>query len=209
MVNYQNGKIYKLVSFQTDKIYIGSTCESLAQRKAKHIAKYKRYLRGIGYKQTSFHIIQFDDAEAILLENYPCDTKEQLHSRERYYIENNVCVNKFIPTRTQAEYYEDNREKKIKFSKEYYEKNKYEIGLKTKQYREEHKDAIKETQQKYYQQNKEKIQKYKKDYQELNKKRLQEKRKEKFICECGAETTVKHKARHFKSIKHIEATKPQ
>ena len=37
MVNFNNGKIYKLVSVHTPKCYIGSTCEpTLAKRKAKH-----------------------------------------------------------------------------------------------------------------------------------------------------------------------------
>ena len=37
MVNYSLGKIYKIVSDLTDKIYIGSTClEKLCMRLSKH-----------------------------------------------------------------------------------------------------------------------------------------------------------------------------
>jgi uncharacterized protein (DUF3084 family) len=179
-------------------------------RKAGHKASYKMYLDGEYHYTTSFELIKLGDVDIILLENCPCENKEQLHKRERHYIEStNNCVNKFIPSRTDTEYYADNREKKINYSKEYYEKNKNEINKKMKQYREENKDAIKERQQDYAEKNKEKIKQYKKEYQEANKERLQEKNKQKFICECGAETTVQHKARHLKTKKHIEATKPQ
>jgi predicted GIY-YIG superfamily endonuclease len=36
MPDYKNGKIYKLWSPQGDEIYIGSTTQSLAKRKAEH-----------------------------------------------------------------------------------------------------------------------------------------------------------------------------
>ena len=43
---YNNGKIYKLVSNHTDKIYIGSTCkERLCQRLAKHKSNYKQWIK--------------------------------------------------------------------------------------------------------------------------------------------------------------------
>ena len=44
MVNYQNGKIYKIIDYTNDNIYIGSTCEKLCRRIQKHKASYKCYL---------------------------------------------------------------------------------------------------------------------------------------------------------------------
>jgi|LakMenEpi03Aug12_release.lakeMendotaPanAssembly.Ray.scaffolds.fasta_scaffold1036812_2 hypothetical protein len=109
MVNYANAKIYKLVSFQTDKIYIGSTCEALSLRKAKHKANYKMFVKSQKKYTTSFEILKLGDTDIILLENCPCNSKEELHKRERYFIENTPnCVNKNIPTRKQKEYYETN-----------------------------------------------------------------------------------------------------
>jgi hypothetical protein len=46
-----------------------------------------------------------------LVENYSCNSKKELETRERYYIENNECVNKNMPTRTMKEYQEENKEK--------------------------------------------------------------------------------------------------
>ena len=45
-----------------------------------------------------------NNTDIILVESYPCENKNELHSRERYYIENNNCVNKIIPTRTSKEF---------------------------------------------------------------------------------------------------------
>ena len=41
MVNYQNGKIYKLVSSFTDEVYYGSTTQPLHVRKGGHKKDYK------------------------------------------------------------------------------------------------------------------------------------------------------------------------
>ena len=56
--DYQNGKIYKIVSNQTDKIYIGSTaCPRLCTRLAQHKSNYNQWKRGKYCKMTSFEII--------------------------------------------------------------------------------------------------------------------------------------------------------
>lgn len=102
---YNRGKVYKLVSFQTDKVYVGSTCEQyLSNRLAGHRRNYKRYQNGKQHYITSFEITKFDDVDIILLENFSCNSKQELHSRERYYIESLDCVNKNVPTRTAQEY---------------------------------------------------------------------------------------------------------
>ena len=59
MVNYQLGKIYKIVCNETGEMYIGSTCEpTLARRLATHVGQYKSWKNGKGYKVMSFDIIE-------------------------------------------------------------------------------------------------------------------------------------------------------
>ena len=53
MNKYQNGKIYKIVDVGYNKCYIGSTCEALSQRMARHRSNYKRYLQGKHLAHTS------------------------------------------------------------------------------------------------------------------------------------------------------------
>ena len=51
MEQYENGKIYKICSFKTDKIYIGSTCATLEKRLKEHVAGM------CGSRITSYEII--------------------------------------------------------------------------------------------------------------------------------------------------------
>jgi hypothetical protein len=192
MPDYQLSKIYKLVSNHTDQIYIGSTCQSLAKRKGGHISNFKSFLKGIKTPSMSYKLIELGDIDIVLIEECPCDNKEQLHARERFYIESNDCVNKCIPCRSKKEYDSDNKEKK----KEYREANKDKIKENQKEQYQLNKDKIKEQ----YQLNKDKIKGKIKEYQENNK----EKRSEKFDCECGGKYTYTHKATHSKSKKHTD-----
>lgn len=112
MPNYQLGKIYKIVSNVTGDVYIGSTTKKyLSERLKDHKYEYKRYLNGERGYITSFKIIESGDYDIILLENCPCETKDQLHARERFHIENNECINRYIPGRTRKQYREENRDK--------------------------------------------------------------------------------------------------
>jgi hypothetical protein len=111
MSDYSQGKIYKIISSECDDVYYGSTVLQLNQRLALHKHNYKKYLKGITRFVTSFKIIESGNYEIVLVENYPCNSKKELELRERFYIENNECVNKFIPGRTKKEYEQDNRER--------------------------------------------------------------------------------------------------
>ena len=79
MVNYQNGKLYKIESHQGDKIYIGSTTkEYLSQRFVAHRDDYKQYKKGktIG-KMTSFNLFDeygLDNCFITLIESFPCQS---------------------------------------------------------------------------------------------------------------------------------------
>jgi hypothetical protein len=95
MVNYLLGKIYKIVDNTNNNNYIGSTCEPiLARRLAGHVGSYKSYLNGKCGYITSFKVLENGNFNIVLLEEYPCDTKDQLLARERHYIDTTDCVNK-------------------------------------------------------------------------------------------------------------------
>ena len=137
MPDYQLGKIYKIVCNTTGLIYVGSTCEPiLARRLSGHVRNHKKYMNKKGNYVTSFKILEKNNYVIVLLDNYPCDTKDQLHARERHYIESLECVNKYIPMRTTKEYYDDNQENILINKKIYYTNNKEIIDKKTNEYRE-------------------------------------------------------------------------
>jgi hypothetical protein len=58
----------------------------------------------------------------VLVENYPCNSKDELKARERYYIENNDCVNINVPTITTKEKIEAEPEKTKEMKKKWNEK---------------------------------------------------------------------------------------
>lgn len=164
MVNYQDAKIYKLVG--GGLTYYGSTCNELRKRFYQHKDKFNGCKSKILFDTG-------DKVEIVLVEKYPCQDKMELHRRERYYIENNECINKRIPNRTNTEWMKENKENKKNYDIEYYEDNK---------------DKIKEQKKLYYKENIEKVKKW---------------QQQKITCECGLIYTKTNKSRHFKSKKHI------
>ena len=204
---YVDGKVYKLVNTNSDKIYIGSTTRSLKQRLNGHKSNFN-----MNHNISSKKLFEIDGIVSILLlEAFPCNSKKELTERERYYIEMNkdIVANFQIPTRTHQEYYEANKEKIIEQHKEYkaqnkeklkqyfkdrYEKNKEQFkvynanqrssdGYKEKQkeymnqYYSKNKDELLTRNKEYRQDNKDDILKKKKQYYEANKEKLLEKMK--------------------------------
>jgi len=147
-----NPKIYALSSPHTNLLYIGSTCLSLPLRLRNHVELYKQYIKGNHNRKCSaFKLFELGDVRIETIDD--CEDvccKKSLLKRERYYIENNNCVNKNIPSRTAAEsskahyynhieekrqYYQDNKEKRLQYAKDYITANKDKYNEYQKQYR--------------------------------------------------------------------------
>ena len=133
-IDYSKGKIYKIISDSTDKIYIGSTCQSLSNRLAKHKSSFERWKRVNKGYATSFEIIKFDDYKIILIKDTPSSRKEELEKYEREVIEENknICVNKNMPTRNHNEWCIETNYNRKEHDKEYQIKNKEKILEKAK-----------------------------------------------------------------------------
>ncbi len=124
-------KIYKIVCNETDEVYIGSTSRTLEERLKGHISESKRN-NETQRRTTSSQIIE--RCNYYMEELDSTNIQEKRFILERYYIENIPnCINKYIPTRTDKEYYDDNREKNKVYKKEYREKNKEKIKEKRKE----------------------------------------------------------------------------
>ena len=171
-MDYKNGKIYAIRSYQTDMIYIGSTCSPLNKRFYEHKRKYKSYLNGNYRYVTSFEIVKYNDCYIELIELYPCNSKIELHKREGELIREMNCVNKFIPGRTQKQYKIDNQDK---------------IKQYLKQYRIDNRDKRKQ---------------YEKQYKIDNRDKIKQYMKLKYNCICGSITSRNDKSKHYKTKKH-------
>ena len=169
MPDYQKGKIYKLVSDHTDEIYIGSTCQLLCHRLSQHARDFREGKN----KCTCKNMFELGKVKIVLIENVPCDSKEELYKRERHYIETMDCVNKLIPGRTVAENYQDKKEHFKKKSMDRYHAKKEEILKQHKEYRLKNIDTIKE------------------------------RRKLRTICDCGLDVNKEHIAQHKRTKRHL------
>ena len=83
MNRYSKGKIYKIVDVGYNKCYVGSTCESLSKRMERHRNSYNQYLQGKYNKARSFELFDefgVENCKILLLQDYPCENKEQLRA---------------------------------------------------------------------------------------------------------------------------------
>jgi len=148
-VDYSKAKIYKLITIHNPNlVYYGSTVNELSKSKYVHKSHFKNGV--LTCTSSKLFELGLDDVEIVLVEIVNCNNKEELHARERFYIENNNCVNKVIPCRTQKEYKIQNKEKiKIRNTK-YNEYNKENIKIKHANYYVLNKEKIKEYYRLYY-----------------------------------------------------------
>jgi len=133
-MDYKNGKVYRVICEETNRQYIGSTCTELRKRLHQHKRKGQECMTK-----------EFINPSIILIEDYPCERKEQLLMRERHFIETMECVNKRRPIIS--------REERVEYDKEYNEKNKEKI----KEYCERNKEKIKEINKEYRQKNRDEL----------------------------------------------------
>jgi len=177
MVNYQNSKIYKITGTNNEGIeliYIGSTVQKLCVRLAGHVHNFKT-----GKGCSSVQVIICNNYKITLIELYPCNSKEELLMRERYYYDYFDCVNKAKPILLEGEVCEyrkqryidnkdtilenrkqysiENADRICEYQKQYYIKNKDTIREKTKQYHIDIADRICERNKQYYIKNKDTI----------------------------------------------------
>jgi hypothetical protein len=183
MPDYHNGKIYKI----TDGVgvYIGSTTVPLSQRLAEHKNSKRQYEKGNRKRKCTSYEVLNDESVITLLEDFPCERKEQLLSRERYHIENNACINKCMPIRTEEEmkqaklqYRQANNSAICERNKVYNLKNKEKITKSRRQYRENNAVLIKEHKKEYYQRERAVILERRKQQYLENRDKINERRKE-------------------------------
>jgi hypothetical protein len=230
-MDYQNGKIYRLVSDKIGAQYIGSTTQPLYKRLHWHKSSYDTWTQGRSkYYTSSFPIIESGDYEIVLIEEFPCSNKDELRRRERYFIETMECININIPTRTKKEWGEANTERIRLRTIEYRERNKDVLKQKRKEYYEENKELIlqkqavyvktrtpeqrKAIQDRYCETHKDEIRERSREYFRQNKEselarlrawaeKNQDKVTKRYSCGCGGSYDFKHKTRHFKTKQHL------
>ena len=171
MVNYNNGKIYKIEALNGEEgdIYIGSTTkEYLSQRMDNHRAKYKQWKNnGKTNKISCFELFDkygIENCYIVLIEAINAESKNELHAKKSFYIKNNACINKHFPKRSKKEYYLDNKNDILEKKKDYQINQSEKIKEYNKQYREKNSIKLKEYNKQLYELNKEKRKENSKKY---------------------------------------------
>ena len=96
MSKHQNGKIYKIVDVGYSKCSIGSTCEELSQIMARHRQSYNTCLKSNTNLERShllFDEFGTENCLIILVEKYPCNSREELLRNKGEHIKNTECAN--------------------------------------------------------------------------------------------------------------------
>ena len=149
-INYQKACIYEIVCKDVNitERYVGSTT-NLIQRRRDHKTNCNNE-KSKKYNAFKYQFIrengEWENWDVVLIELViDCKDKENLHKRERFYIEEKKAeLNQCIPSRTLKEYRKNNKNKIAEQEKKYREDNKDKIAEKDKKYRESNKDKIKE-----------------------------------------------------------------
>jgi hypothetical protein len=208
MTDYSNSVIYIIKPNVDDcdenDVYYGSTNDFI-NRCSVHKSSY--YDTNTHSKYCSYFKIYdkygIGNCVTEIIEEYPCNTKEELFIREKYYINNNPCINKKRPIITFDEkkehnktYYDNNKNDISKQKHEYYINNQNDIIRKNKIYRDNNTDNILIYNKNYYKDNTDHIQyvnnqyyykntdyviKRNKEYYNYNKEQINEQRKQKYI----------------------------
>jgi hypothetical protein len=102
MPNYKDGKIYKITAEGYDDYY-GSTTLTLENRFRAFKNTKKHY--------SCSPLLPLESCKIELVELFPCDSRKELVIRERFWTDNNPCINEVRPIRTDLE--------KVEYHKQY------------------------------------------------------------------------------------------
>jgi hypothetical protein len=191
MNKYNDSKIYKIVSSNYDKIYIGSTTKTLLQRLSAHRSDYKLFLNKKRKYCTSYCILEKENVSIELLEHVECSNIQELRQKERHYLDlyKEQCVNIVRPTITQ-----DERKKyKQEWHQEHYLDKKALIT-------QEEITAKKEYSREYHEKNKEKLKVKRKEYLQGENAEC----KKMITCTCGMQITKQCLNKHIQRAIHLQ-----
>ena len=162
MPDYSLSKIYKLVSNKTTDIYIGSCLMRLSSRLCTHKHKSNTCVSKKLFVNDAIITI-------VLIENFACNTKNELKARELHHITTNNCINVNKPFVCEIPCSD------IKaWHKEYQQANKEHISANQKEYYQANKVHISANQKEYQQANKEHLRANKKEYSAINVEHIKE-----------------------------------
>jgi hypothetical protein len=138
------GFIYCLKSPHTDKVYIGSTKQTLTKRFIGHKKEYNLFQNGKLNYTSSYDILACSDAYIELIEAFESITKQELLKKEGEYIQSMKSVNRRI-----ARGLVKGSEEEKQHKKQYYILNREVIAKRVQDYRNNNREAYNEYMRQY------------------------------------------------------------
>ena len=180
------GRIYQLTSPDIDKVYVGSTTQTLKGRFWDHKSAYEAFTqRGKGNRVAAFEILKYSNVDVELLVEETFTSKKDMYILEGRYIQVTPnCVNKCTPcVNINEEYY---KQYKTDYNKEYRQQHKDDLAEQKREYYQAHKDVIiqrsKERHEKLKEESPEHLKEKAAKYEDKHKDKL----RQKLNCEiCG------------------------
>ena len=178
---YQRGKIYSMTG-DDGHYYIGSTTMSLTDRfhhhkefSKAHDTRVYEYCKRVGWKNITIE----------LLEDYPCNSSEELREREEYHLapvrEDPLCLNTIrafltpeVRKMAVKQYYEENREQLVYYQEVYREEHPDRVAAYQASYKASHRKELAEKQRAYAKEHQEELSIKQKEYRDSHKEKLQE-----------------------------------
>ena len=171
-IDYSKSVFYKIVcrDLTITDLYVGSTTD-FKSRKSHHKGACQNE-KGKNYHLKVYQFIRehgnFENWDVIVIHRQSCIDSHEAHTIERHYAETlGATLNCNIPSRTEQEWRESNKDKMKEYFLLYNEINKD----KRQAYRETHRDEAKECNKSYYESHKEY---FKQKYQKLKLRKQQE-----------------------------------
>ena len=188
------GTVFKLHCQVTGKVYIGKTTVGIERAVKNKIKLFDAHKRG-AYKSNDsvFEIFAHNNYNVTILEIIyklanDTDFPLKLRKLQRFYIdENDNLVNKYVPSRTNKEYYFENFDHYRQYKKEYYENNREAMLQQNKVNYWDKRVSILKQKRVYY-------------------SRIKSFRQQKVTCEvCGVECSKGWMSQHKKTKHHLAA----
>ena len=102
-MDYKNGKIYRILNTIDDDCYVGSTCQPLSKRMAKHRESMHSNVKKDRKLYAKMHELGVDNFYIELIEDCPSENKEHLRKKEGEYIRQLGTLNHLVAGRTKLE----------------------------------------------------------------------------------------------------------
>jgi hypothetical protein len=133
MCDYSKTKIYRIPV--GDMNYYGYTTQPLHKREQQHKRDREKCLMRKLYRVMRWNGMEAEHIKLILVEEFPCETKQQALERERYWIEKDGKLN-FLHSKDNSYHFYDKLKRELKKQREDKMRVLVEIDKQMRQHRQ-------------------------------------------------------------------------